>query len=61
VSMTSRDINKRKYKDRVQRDFMGDVRSGVNGTACFCMIEIRFEGSWGSGELAVALARFWRP
>jgi protein-disulfide isomerase len=52
-----KDLNARKYKDRVHRDFMGGVRSGVNGTPCFFIDGVRFEGNWVSGELAGALKR----
>jgi len=50
------DLRTRKYKERVRHDFMGGVRSGVNGTPCFFVNDARFEGSWASGELAAALA-----
>jgi protein-disulfide isomerase len=50
------DLKARKYKDRVRRDFMGGVRSGVNGTPGFFVNDVRFDGSWASGELAETLA-----
>jgi protein-disulfide isomerase len=50
------DLQARKYKERVRRDFMGGVRSGVNGTPGFFVDNVRFDGSWVSGELAEALA-----
>src|SRR5471030_2728231 len=50
------DLKERKYKERVRRDFMGGVRSGVNGTPGFFVNDARFEGSWASDELAETLA-----
>jgi protein-disulfide isomerase len=50
------DLKARKYKERVRRDFMGGVRSGVNGTPGFFVNDARFEGSWASDELADTLA-----
>jgi len=55
------EINVGRYKDRVHRDFMGGVRSGVNGTPSFFINGVRFEGNWESGELAAALKRLARP
>jgi protein-disulfide isomerase len=54
------DLKARKYKERVRRDFMGGVRSGVNGTPGFFVDDVRFDGSWASGELAEALAALAR-
>ena len=54
------DLKARKYKERVRRDFMGGVRSGVNGTPGFFVNDVRFDGSWASGELAEALAALAR-
>jgi protein-disulfide isomerase len=50
------DLKARKYQERVRRDFMGGVRSGVNGTPGFFVNESRFEGNWAAGELAEVLA-----
>jgi len=55
-----RDLEERKYKERVRRDFMGGVRSGVNGTPGFFVNDVRFDGSWASGELAETLAALAR-
>ena len=54
------DLKARKYKERVHRDFMGGVRSGVNGTPGFFVNDVRFDGSWASGELSEALAALAR-
>jgi protein-disulfide isomerase len=54
------DLKARKYKERVRRDFMGGVRSGVNGTPGFFINDARFEGSWASDELAETLAALAR-
>jgi protein-disulfide isomerase len=50
------DLKARKFKERVRHDFMGGVRSGVNGTPCFFINDERFEGNWAAGELAATLA-----
>ena len=36
-----------KYEQRVRDDFMGGVRSGVNGTPTFFVNGERFDGDWG--------------
>jgi protein-disulfide isomerase len=54
------DLRARKYRERVRRDFMGGVRSGVNGTPGFFVNDVRFDGSWASGELAETLAALAR-
>jgi protein-disulfide isomerase len=54
------DLKARKYKERVRRDFMGGVRSGVNGTPGFFVNDVRFDGSWASAELAETLAALAR-
>lgn len=47
----------RKYRDRVQADFMGGVRSGVNGTPTFFINSERFDGNWtGTGLLDAVTA-----
>ena len=39
---------------RIRSDFMGGVRSGVNGTPCFFVNGHRFDGDFGSLEDAIA-------
>jgi protein-disulfide isomerase len=39
------DINTRKYKERVRKDFMGGVKSGVNGTPSIFINGERFDES----------------
>jgi len=38
-----RELSERVYKERVQRDFLGGVRSGVNGTPTFFVNGIRYD------------------
>jgi protein-disulfide isomerase len=44
------------YRQKVRDDFMGGVRSGVNGTPCFFVNGIRHDGANGFPELAMAIA-----
>jgi protein-disulfide isomerase len=43
------------YADRVREDFMGGVRSGVNGTPTFYINGARHDGSYEVDELVAAL------
>jgi protein-disulfide isomerase len=47
----------RKYRDHVQTDFMGGVRSGVNGTPTFFINGVRFDGNWSGDGLLVAIEK----
>jgi protein-disulfide isomerase len=44
------------YAQKVRDDFMGGVRSGVNGTPCFFINGLRYDGPHGFRELATAIA-----
>jgi protein-disulfide isomerase len=44
------------YVQKVRDDFMGGVRSGVNGTPCFFINGIRHDGAHRFPELAMAIA-----
>ena len=44
------------YLQKVRDDFMGGVRSGVNGTPCFFVNGLRYDGAHSFGELAAAIA-----
>lgn len=50
------DLTQRHFRDRVQADFMGGVRSGVNGTPSFFINGTRFDGDWTGDGLAQAIA-----
>jgi protein-disulfide isomerase len=43
------------HAPRVQEDFLSGVRSGVNGTPCFFLNDVRYEGPWDSEEFVVAI------
>jgi protein-disulfide isomerase len=43
------------YADKVKSDFLGGVRSGVNGTPSFFINGSRHEGSYAFGDLVSAL------
>jgi protein-disulfide isomerase len=40
------DLTHRTYEERVRRDFMSGVRSGVNGTPTFFIDGVRHNGGW---------------
>ncbi len=45
------------YEERVQSDFMGGVRSGVNGTPTFFVNGERYDGNWTDVEAFEAALR----
>jgi protein-disulfide isomerase len=45
----------RTYAERVRSDFLGGVRSGVNGTPSFFINGRRHDGSYAFGDLAAAV------
>ena len=51
------DIETQRYMDQIENDFMGGVRSGVNGTPCFFINDQRHDGPWDASTLARALER----
>jgi protein-disulfide isomerase len=50
----ARDLETDAYEPRVKADFMGGVRSGVNGTPTFFINGQRFEGDWTNPASFVA-------
>jgi protein-disulfide isomerase len=40
------DLTHRRFQDRVRRDFLSGVRSGVNGTPTFFINGVRHNGGW---------------
>ena len=49
------DLEKRHYLPRVREDFMGGVRSGVNGTPGFFINGMRYQAAWDARSLVKAL------
>jgi protein-disulfide isomerase len=49
------DLDSRRFRDRVKRDFMGGVRSGVNGTPTFFIDGERYDGPLSETSLEAAL------
>ena len=43
------------YAPKVEADFLGGVRSGVNGTPCFFVNGVRHDGSYAAADLAAAI------
>jgi len=50
-----RELEEGIYRERVRRDFLSGVRSGVNGTPAFFINGIRYDGSWDLPPLVEAL------
>jgi protein-disulfide isomerase len=50
-----RELEEGIYRERVREDFMGGVRSGVNGTPTFFINGVRYDGSWDVVPLLEAL------
>jgi protein-disulfide isomerase len=46
AARVAREVREDRYTDRIRRDFMGGVRSGVNGTPTFFMNGNRYDGCW---------------
>jgi protein-disulfide isomerase len=55
LSSFKNDLDERRFRERVRKDFMGGVRSGVNGTPTFYINGRRFNDSWDPETLTVAL------
>ena len=55
-----RELMAHTYKPRVRDDFMGGVRSGVNGTPTFFINGVRFDGRWDEAPLLAALEQATR-
>lgn len=56
------DLAERRFRQRVRQDFLGGVRSGVNGTPTFFINGERYDGHADEEELATALEqRLSRP
>ena len=61
AAAVARDLAGHVYKAKVRDDFMGGVRSGVNGTPTFYINGVRFDDSWDPDTLTAALERAARP
>jgi protein-disulfide isomerase len=57
VTQFSDDVESRRYRPRVKRDFMGGMRSGVAGTPTFFINGKRYEGALDHGPLLSAVGR----
>ena len=44
------------YAPKVEADFAGGIRSGVNGTPCFFINGRRHDAAWDANTLAAAIA-----
>jgi protein-disulfide isomerase len=51
----ARDLNEHRYADRVREDFLGGVRSGVNGTPTFFINDVRHNGPFDLQSLLDAI------
>ena len=57
VAQFSADLEARRYRPRVKRDFMGGMRSGVAGTPTFFINGKRYEGALDHASLLSAIGR----
>ena len=57
IQKFQRDISQHAFLPRIKEDFMGGVRSGVNGTPTFYVNGIRHDGEPTARELVKALQR----
>jgi protein-disulfide isomerase len=48
------DLDSSTFEERVRADFMGGLRSGVNGTPTFFINGMRFDGDWARVEILTA-------
>jgi protein-disulfide isomerase len=55
VPRFARDLEEHRYADRVREDFLGGVRSGVNGTPTFFINGYRHDGSFDLQSLLDAI------
>jgi protein-disulfide isomerase len=55
VPRFEQDLVSHKFRDHVKRDFMGGVRSGVNGTPTFFIDSARYDGVLDEESLETAL------
>lgn len=57
ADVVARELAAHTYKGKVRDDFMGGVKSGVNGTPTFYVNGVRFDDSWVPDTLTAALER----
>jgi protein-disulfide isomerase len=55
VEAIRREVVEHRYADKIRRDFVGGVRSGVNGTPGFFINDLRHDGGYSTGELLAAV------
>ncbi|MFL5953355.1 MAG: DsbA family protein [Gaiellaceae bacterium] len=55
VERFAHDVQERTYEEKVRRDFISGVRSGVNGTPTFFVNDVRHNGTWDIESLLEAI------
>ncbi len=55
VDALSAEVNAHHWLDRVRADFVGGIRSGVNGTPTFFVNGVRHEGGYALADLLAAI------
>ena len=50
-----RELMNRRYEKNVREDFLGGVRSGVNGTPTFFIDDVRYDGTPDFDSMAAGL------
>jgi protein-disulfide isomerase len=57
VGRFSNELAAHEHLPKIREDFMGGVRSGVNGTPAFYINGVRHDGGWDAASLLAALQR----
>jgi len=55
VGTVQRELDEQRYMNEIRRDFVGGVRSGVNGTPGFFINDVRHDGGYSTDELLAAV------
>lgn len=61
VDKVVEDLESHRHVRRIDEDFMGGVRSGVNGTPCFFINDVRHDGAWDAAALSHAIEHARHP
>jgi NhaA family Na+:H+ antiporter len=57
IDQFTRDLDEKRFEQHVRGDFLGGVRSGVNGTPTFFINGLRYDGPWDLESLLEAIEK----